>query len=405
MSLSIRPLLSSLLRSRTGAILVALQIMIALAVMVNAVWIVSQRIADIELPTGIDDLHMFVVDVAGLTNRFDLSSALAQDLAYLRGLPGVVAATATESVPLTGDGEDTLLWLQPGQRGRSVAVGKLQMDTSGVQTLGTALVAGRNFRPDEIQPFAKGHLAQTPPDIIVTRTLANTLFPGENALGKVVYDEFGKPITVVGIVRDFIGPVGMGNDPYDYAIYPQITGGYGSYRCIVRVQPGRLDSVMRTAVPHLANSNLDRVLFAVHPLSYYHGRMIAENRNMAIFLSVVTTMILGVSCLGIFGLATYNVSTRTKQIGTRRAIGARKRDIIAYFMVENAFILSAGVLAGCVLALATGYWLSTQYALPRLDLYYLVGGVLFLWLLGQLAVWQPARRAASVPPSVATRTV
>jgi putative ABC transport system permease protein len=116
-------------------------------------------------------------------------------------------------------------------------------------------------------------------------------------------------------------------------------------------------------------------------------------------------MILGVSCLGIFGLATYNVSTRTKQIGTRRAIGARKRDIIAYFMVENAFVLSAGVLAGCVLALATGYWLSTQYALPRLDLYYLVGGVLFLWLVGQLAVWQPARRAASVPPSVATRTV
>jgi putative ABC transport system permease protein len=133
--------------------------------------------------------------------------------------------------------------------------------------------------------------------------------------------------------------------------------------------------------------------------------MIAESRNMAIFLSVVTAMILGVSCLGIFGLATYNVSTRTKQIGTRRAIGARKRDIIAYFMVENAFVLSAGVLAGCVLALATGYWLSTQYALPRLDLYYLVGGVLFLWLVGQLAVWQPARRAASVPPSVATRTV
>ncbi|HEY6515051.1 MAG TPA: FtsX-like permease family protein [Steroidobacteraceae bacterium] len=405
MSLSIRPLLSSLLRSRTGAILVALQIMIALAVMVNAVWIVSQRIADIEQPTGIDDPHMFVIDVAGLTNRFDLSSSLEQDLAYLRGLPGVVAATATESVPLSGDGEDTLLWLQPGQHGRSVAVGKLQMDTSAVQTLGTALVAGRNFRPDEIQPFAKGHLDQTPPDIIVTRTLANTLFPGGNAVGKVVYDDYGKPITIVGIARDFIGPVGMGNDPYDYAIYPQIPGGYGSYRCIVRVQPGRLDSVMQTAVPHLANANLNRVIFSVRPLSYFHQRMIAESRNMAIFLSVVTALILGVSCLGIFGLATYNVSTRTKQIGTRRAIGARKRDIIAYFMVENAFVLSAGVLAGCALALATGYWLSTQYALPRLDLYYLVGGVLFLWLVGQLAVLQPARRAASVPPSVATRTV
>jgi putative ABC transport system permease protein len=405
MSLSIRPLLSSLLRSRTGAILVALQITIALAVMVNSVWIVSQRIADIEQPTGIDDPNMFVVDVAGLTHRFDLSSSLAQDLAYLRGLPGVVAATTSESVPLSGDGQDTELWLQPGQRGRSVIVGEMQMDSSGLQTLGTSLVGGRNFRPDEIQPFVKGQIDQTPPDIIVTRTLANALFPGESALGKVVYDDSGKPIAIVGIARDFIGPVGLGNDPYNYAIYPQIPGAYGSYRCIVRTQPGRLAAVMQTAVQHLASSNPDRVVFAAEPLSYYHHHMIAENRNMAIFLSTVTTLILGVTCLGIFGLATYNVSTRTKQIGTRRAIGARKRDIIAYFMVENAFILSAGVLAGCVLALATGYWLSTQYALPRLDLYYLVGGMLFLWIIGQLAVWQPARRAASVPPSVATRTV
>jgi putative ABC transport system permease protein len=405
MSLSIRPMLSSLLRSRTGAILVAVQIMIALAVMVNAVWIVSQRIADIEAPTGIDDPDTFVVSIAGLTSRFDLSSSLAQDLAYLRGLPGVVAATASESVPLSGDGEGTQLWLQPDQRGRAVVVGEMQLDTSGLQTLGTSLLAGRNFRPEEIQHLATGQTDLTPPDIIVTRTLANSLFPGKNALGKVVYDETGKPITIVGIVRDFIGAIGLGNAPYAYAIYPQTPGSYGSYDCLVRTRPGRVDAIMQTAVQHLADSNLDRVVFYAHTLTYNRRQMVAENRNMAIFLTTVTTLILGVSCLGIFGLATYNVSTRTKQIGTRRAIGARKRDIVTYFMVENAFILSAGVLAGCALALGTGYWLSTQYALPRLDLYYLVGGVLFLWIVGQFAAWQPARRAASVPPSVATRTV
>jgi putative ABC transport system permease protein len=405
MSLSIRPLISSLLRSRTGAILVALQITIALAVMVNAVWIVSQRITDIEKPTGIDDQNMFVIAVAGLTSRFDLSSALSQDLAYLRGVPGVVAATATESVPLSGNGEGTELWLQPGQRGRSVIVGELQMDTQGLKTLGASLISGRNFRPDEIQHFTKGKLDLTPADIIVTRSLANALFPGDDALGKVVYDEAGKPITIVGIARDFMGAVGLGNAPYEYAIYPQVPGAYGAYFCLVRTLPGRVDATMRVADEHLANSNPNRVVFFAHPLEYFHRLMIAENRNMAIFLATVSALILAVACLGIFGLATYNVSTRTKQIGTRRAIGARKRDIIAHFMVENALILSAGVAAGCALALGTGYWLSLQYGLPRLDLYYLVGGVLFLWIVGQLAAWQPARRAASVPPSVATRTV
>jgi len=78
---------------------------------------------------------------------------------------------------------------------------------------------------------------------------------------------------------------------------------------------------------------------------------------------------------------------------------------VQYFLVENGMITSAGILLGCVLALATGYYLSVQYALPRLDLYYLVGGVLLLWVIGQFAAWQPARRAAGVPPSVATRTV
>jgi putative ABC transport system permease protein len=98
------------------------------------------------------------------------------------------------------------------------------------------------------------------------------------------------------------------------------------------------------------------------------------------------------------------VSTRTKQIGTRRAVGARRRDIIRYFLVENWMITSGGILLGCVFALAVGYWLSYEYQLPRVDLYYLVAGVVVLWALGVLAAWQPARRAAKVSPALATRT-
>jgi len=405
MTLSLRPMLSSLLRSRTGAVLVALQITIALAVMVNAVWIVSQRIADIEQPTGIDDNDMFVVAIAGIGSGFDLSSALTQDMAYLRSLPGIVSATATQSVPLTGDGQDTDFYLQPGQRGRYVHTSVLQVDTQGLTTLGVSLLSGRNFRPDEILPYSKQELEQPVSEIIVTRSLADALFPGANAVGRVVYDGAGRPMTIIGISHDFMGPVGLGAPKYNSALYPQIPGAYGAYFLLVRTVPGRLAAIMQTAEQHLATSNLDRVIFFAHSLRFYHEHMTAQNRNMAIFLSTITAMILAVTCLGIFGLATYNVSTRTKQIGTRRAVGARKRDIIAYFMVENAFILSAGVLGGCALALGMGYWLSQRYDLPRLDLYYLVGGVLFLWIVGELAAWQPARRAASVPPSVATRTV
>ena len=72
---------------------------------------------------------------------------------------------------------------------------------------------------------------------------------------------------------------------------------------------------------------------------------------MAVYLTVVIVLLLAIAALGVFGLAAFNVSTRTKQIGTRRAVGARRIDIVRYFLVENWLVTTAGVLAGCVLAL------------------------------------------------------
>ena len=126
---------------------------------------------------------------------------------------------------------------------------------------------------------------------------------------------------------------------------------------------------------------------------------------MAVTLTIVTGLVLVFSALGIFGLATFNVNTRTRQIGTRRAVGARKRDIVRYFMTENWLVTTLGVVVGCGLALARGSGCPPSIGLPRLDLYYLVGGVLGLWVLGQLAAWQPALRAAKVSPAMATRNV
>ena len=161
---------------------------------------------------------------------------------------------------------------------------------------------------------------------------------------------------------------------------------------------------MQTVREQMPARNLDRVVKSVHPLSRYKKGVYLNERITVIFLVITTTLLLAIAALGIFGLATFNVSTRTKQIGIRRAIGARKRDVIQYFMVENGLVTSAGILTGCALALAVGYELSLHYQLPRLDWFYLVGGILILWAIGQLAAWQPARRAATVPPSVATRT-
>lgn len=402
-SLNVRPVLSALSRNRTGALLVALEIAIALAVMVNAAWIIAQRIEQIERPSGLDVGDIFAIGFTAVTSQSDLGPAQREDLAYLRSLPGVVAASATSSIPFSAYGQGDAVSRYPGPRAPAIKERSMQVDETALAALGVHIVAGRNFSAAEIQPISHKMFAPSA-EVLITKTLAHELFPHGNALGKPIYLGTDNPMTVVGITNDFVGSV-WESPSYNTVLYPQAPGGYGIYFCLVRTEPGKTAALLQTAVRHLAAANPERTVFVAHTLEYYRKRVDAESRDMAIFLTLVTALILSVTCLGIFGLTTFNVSTRTKQIGTLRAVGARKRDVVAHFLIENAIILIAGGLIGCTLALGVGYWLSDQYQLPRLDLHYLAVGVITLAVIGQLAAWQPARRAASVPPSVATRTV
>ncbi len=403
MNVPIRPLFSSLRRNPTGAVLVALQVAITLAVMINAAWIVAQRLEKLERPTGIDTRDTFEIGIVGSSRKFNVAQAESEDLAYLRGLPGVAAATVVNGILLTENGGDTDLSRDPGTNGPVVGANFLTVDDQALNTLDVPLIAGRNFRADEIRPLTKGK--QTPPsEVIVTQSLARTLFPHGSALGRIIYNGDSNPLTVIGITRDFMGPQ-VGAPAYNTVLLPTMPGQAGLYALLVRTRPGMRDTVMREAKQHIGTAHRFGITGFSTPLAKAERQMHAGDRNTAILLTTVTALMLAVCCLGVFGLTTFNVGSRRRQIGTRRALGASKRDIVAHFMMEGALILSGGAFLGSILALVVGNWLTVHYALPRLDLVYLLGGVLALWIVGLLAAWQPARRAADVPPSVATRTV
>jgi len=317
----------------------------------------------------------------------------------------VIAATATNSVPLSSGGDSDSLVTRPDAV-RTGYINDIEIDEHGLDALGIRLIAGRNFSHQEIQPpRTKNNISSFVPEIIVSRALGEYLFPHQSPLGKQVYDAKNQVATIIGVVDPVMGNFPQNDHPDWVFFLPRMPDEFIVVRYLVRTVPGQRDVLMRVVEAHLAKSNPDRVINYVRPLGYFKNLSYLADSSMEIYLLTVTGLVIAVTCLGIFALATFNVSTRTRQIGTRRAVGARRRDIVGYFLVENALITSAGVLIGCALALAAGYWLSLHYALPRLDLYYLVGGVLALWGIGQLAAWQPARRAALVPPSVATRTV
>ena len=402
---NLRPIASALWRNRTGAMLVAFQIAIGLAVLVNAVYIVKQRVEKIGRPTGMDTANMIWVSSSGFAKDFDHDATWREDLATIRAIPGVKAASLISNIPLSGGGSSSGYQAKLGKvtPDETVPANTYLVDEHAVEALGIMLSSGRAFLASEILPPIETF--DSAPQAIVTKAFAKSMFPDDpNPLGKAFYDGLGKPIAIVGIIEHMHG-AWVGWDKLDHVLlYPRIDNGPGSIY-LVRTEPGRRDEVMREIEAKLGDSNPDRLLRWVRTMDSFIERSYLEDRNMAIFLVSVTSALLAITALGIFGLATFNVSTRIRQIGTRRAVGARRMDIVRHFLVENWMVTTAGIVAGCGAALGIGYWISVKYELPRLDLYYLVGGVAAIWLIGLAAALQPARRASAISPAVASRTV
>jgi putative ABC transport system permease protein len=409
--MQIKPILSALRRHKAGTFLIAMQIALTLAIVCNALFIIHQRIAHLSEPTGIDEPNIFVIksEWVGHPDSARVDAMIREDLQVLRQVAGVQNVTPSNSYPLRGSGWDDSVKLKPDQLQDSSGATIYFADQNFIDTLGLKLIAGRNFRADEI-----GHMDMryrlAPPVVIVTKALAQKLFPGGDAVGKTIY-LIGGPGTIVGVV-DLLQAQSVERWASDFAyrsvIIPErLNISLGSFY-IVRAQPGQLDPAMHAAVKALFAQNPRRVINdddGVLSFSDVRSRAYESDRGMAILMGVISVVLLAVTAAGIVGLTSFWVGQRRKQIGVRRALGATRRDILRYFMTENLLISSGGALFGVLLAIAMNLWMVTRFEMHRLSLTYLVIGAVMLLLLGQGAVLAPALRASRVPPVEATRSV
>ncbi len=398
------PMMSSIMRSKTGPMLVALQIAVTLAIVINSLYIVLQRVEKMNRETGIDVDNVIVTYVRGFGADFDVVDSIRNDTDLLKSIPGVVAVTVTNHVPLSGSGSGTGLRAVADETIDAVPAGRYTWSEEGLDAFGVSLSRGRNFYPEEVEFVIPDSASPAQDSILVTQDLADSLFPDEDALGKTVYWGSMEPSIIVGIIDHMHGSwVGWDNltnvviQPGKYA--------YTTNKFIVRTEPGMRDELIPVIEQQLGESNRQRVVKSVRSLEDIAARSYRRDRGMAIILGIVIALLIGLTALVVIGLSSFHVTQRTKQIGTRRALGARRRDIIKQFMLENWLITTAGAALGAVLTVAVAYWLETSFSLPRLDWNYLPIGIVALWVLSTLAVIEPARRAAAVPPAVATRSV
>lgn len=312
-------------------------------------------------------------------------------LAAVAAVPGVEAAAVTNRLPLNGEvwisavhlpGDDRPTFQQPPANVRFVSPDYFR--TFGIKTL-----AGRTLREDD------GTDA-----LVISSRLAQTLWPNGDAVGRKVI-ESGAERTVVGVVADVRTDV----DQPAVAVVYHVPKFWPSTELAlaVRVNPAqRLDLVaLRGAilsvdplVPIEPVRTLDDLFAAGTAPRRFQLRLVGAFALTALLLAAI----------GIYGVVAHSVTSRTRELGIRLALGALPRRLVAMLLQQNVTPIAIGLVAGLAGALAGGSLLaSLLYETNPRDPATLVVVAVGLLALALLACWLPARRAAKVDPVVALR--
>lgn len=408
--MQIKPVLAALRHHKAGALLIAAQIALTLAIVCNALFIIHARLARLSQPSGIDESSLLVIhnEWAGTPDNQHMMSLMAADLDTLRKLPGVANVYATNAIPLSNGGNVMGMGHTPDKFKYVTDTAAYYADENTLSTLGLKLLEGRNFRSDEIGQIDRHGYVQ-PAVVIITRELATRMFPHGSAIGQSVYLS-STPSIVIGVVERLRTPW-VDNALAKWADCSALV----PYRrlelvtqYVVRAQSGQLEAVRQHVRAALYSANRMRVISpkdGVRIFAQVREEAYRDDRGMAILMSGISVILLAITGAGIVGLSSFWVGQRRKQIGVRRALGATQQDILRYFLTENLLIGAGGVVMGGVLAVGLNLWLMKQFEMDRLAPGYVLAGVVTLLLLGQGAVLAPALRASHVPPVEATRSV
>lgn len=403
--MEVGPILRAMIRNKLGVLLVALQIAFTLTVMVNSLFIIEERKTLMAKPSGIDEGNLFYVSSNGFGNNFNEEVTVAEDLAMLRQMPGVVNVTITNAVPVSGSGSSTGFRLEADETQPSIGGAYYRVDHNAIDTMGLNLIAGENFAEADMI-YTENGIREYASKVIISADMAAELYPGAatEALGKTIYFSGVNQAEIIGVVERLQAPWPESSLVERSAMFPENSFD-GSTLYLIRTEPGQRDRLMREIEEALVARQSNRIIRNLRSLEETRNETFRVDSAMTTILYVVVGSLVLITSLGIVGLAVFGINRRRKQIGTRRALGASHSQILRHFMLENFFITGIGVTLGAALTLGFNMFLVETFNMPRMDWYYTPMGMVALLVVGQLAVLGPSTGASRVSPAIATRTV
>jgi putative ABC transport system permease protein len=420
---SSRYALFSALNANTGAApnrsrrlrdaLMTIQVAVTLMLMIAGSMLIRSSIHALKMETGYDDKHVVNLEVQfpeSLKYTADRQLAIARELRErLAALPGVAAITTAR--PPDGPGERTaavsLNGEKPSSQNTRAFLYYTYVQSNYFQTLGIPLLFGRSFQ---------SQAGQLEHSVILSESAARTLWPAQNPIGRslrlgtdgqfhnkneVLPD--GPAYQVIGVARDTRGGELDGSDSQQVYV-PLPEDRLQDHPILIRTyaDPMQLMSAIRPLIsstdPNLvaSSSTLEEVL--------RHTPAFVIPGLAATFASIVGLFGLLLASMGIYGTVSYVVALRTREVGIRMALGAKKRDILGLMLRTSTRPVIAGLLVGVFLAVGVSYLLrGVLYGLNAVDGIYFVGVSLLLLGIALFAAYLPSRRAMRVDPMVALR--
>ena len=324
----------------------------------------------------------------------------------IRALPGVQSATATSALPplMTLNANDTEFeGVERTDEGPAHNVDYwTSVNGDYMETLGARIVEGRSFTPSDA-------LAETPV-MLVNERLARTFYPGSSPVGRRIRPpgQSNPWFNVIGVVAD-IKQAGVNNDAGTQLFFygPQLSqSGLFAYRTQDFVIRTAGDPLSLAAPVRRILSELDPALAVsdVQTMEQNVARTMAQPRFMTLLLALFAGVALLLAAVGTYGVMSYSVAERNREIGIRMAMGAERRTVLGLVLRQGGLLALAGVVIGIAGALGLSRYLQSQlYEVSATDPRTFVLAPAFLALIALFACFVPAQRATRVDPVTALR--
>jgi putative ABC transport system permease protein len=421
-------------RSRLRRALVAAEVALTLVLLAGAGLMIRSMYELLHVPAGFDAGGVLTLQINLPPQKYvdreldRQASPLAGQKATafftaavdrFRSLPGVTAVGAINGLPLAGEvwGKYLTLWDRP-----------LPKDVSGLPSMQFRVVAGDYFKALGIRmiagrSFTDADTVHTPKVAIINQELASRFWSGGDPLGKLL--SVNPPLSLLpkSVVEEArrAGNIPPGYEPERYTIVgvaddvrygrletiaaplvyvPHAQGSEGTTNMFFVVRTGGDPLALAGAVRHqVAQIDPDQPVASVQTMAARVGSSVAQRRLQMNVLGLFAAMAVLIAIVGIYGVMSYAVAQRAREIGIRLALGAARRDVVAVVMGQGMGMVAAGIVVGLAASLAlTGVLRSLLFGVSPTDPLVFTAITMLLVSTAAIATYVPARRAARLDP-------